>query len=144
MSRPIRPARAQPPIKAPQADDSTVEYWDGARRGELRLRYCLDCAKHFYYPRPFCPVCWSTNLEWRTAAGTGTVYTYSIVHSNDNPQFRERLPYVVAIVELDEGPRVDTNLVDCDHESIVVGMRVEVIFEDEGEVTLPRFRPQNP
>jgi uncharacterized OB-fold protein len=86
-------------------------------------------------------VCWSTNVTWIDAAGTGTLYTYSVVHVNDQPSFRHRLPYVVAIIELDEGPRMETNLVDCAFDDLRVGMRVAVTFEEEGELVLPRFRP---
>jgi uncharacterized OB-fold protein len=131
----------RPPIKAPQIDPSTQEFWDGTRRGVLRIKQCGDCGARHYYPRPFCPACWSTNVEWIDAAGTGTLYTYSVVHANDLPSFRSRVPYVVAIVDLDEGPRMETNIVDCPFDELRVGMRVAVAFEDEGELVLPRFRP---
>ena len=131
----------RPPIKAPQIDDSTQEFWDAARRGVLRIKHCNACGANHYYPRPFCPTCWSTDVEWIDAAGTGTLYTYSVVHANDLPSFRYRLPYVVAMVDLDEGPRMETNLVECPLDQIRVGMRVAVVFEDEGELVLPRFRP---
>lgn len=129
------------PIKAPQIDASTQEFWDGARRGVLRIKRCRACGAAHYYPRPFCPVCWSTDVDWIDTAGTGTLYTYSVVHVNDLPSFRERVPYVVAIVELDEGPRIETNVVDCPFDELRVGMRLTVTFEDEGELVLPRFRP---
>jgi uncharacterized OB-fold protein len=129
------------PIKPPIIDDSTREFWNAARRGVLRIKRCNECHAFHYYPRPFCPKCWSANVEWVDADGTGTLYTYSIVYTNDLPSFRDRVPYVVAIVELDEGPRMETNLVDCPLDQIAVGMRVQVAFEDEGEIVLPRFRP---
>jgi uncharacterized OB-fold protein len=75
------------------------------------------------------------------AAGTGSLYTYSVIHANDLPAFRDRVPYVVAIVDLDEGPRMETNIVECPLDELRVGMRVAVTFEDEGEMVLPRFRP---
>ena len=131
----------RPPIKAPQIDASTQEFWDAARRGVLRIKHCNACGANHYYPRPFCPKCWSTDVNWFDAAGTGTLYTYSVVHSNDLPAFRDRVPYVVAIVDLDEGPRMETNIVDCPLDELRVGMRVTVAFEDEGEIVLPRFRP---
>ena len=131
----------RPSIKAPQIDASTQEFWDAARRGVLRIKHCNACGANHYYPRPFCPKCWSTNVDWLDAAGTGTLYTYSVVHSNDLPAFRDRVPYVVAIVDLDEGPRMETNIVDCPPDELRVGMRVTVAFEDEGEIVLPRFRP---
>ena len=131
----------RPPIKAPQIDASTQEFWDAARRGVLRIKHCNTCGANHYYPRPFCPTCWSTDVEWIDAAGTGTLYTYSVIHANDLPSFRYRVPYVVAMVDLDEGPRMETNLVECPLDRIHVGMRVAVVFEDEGELVLPRFRP---
>ena len=131
----------RPPIKAPQIDPSTQEFWDAARRGVLRIKHCNACGANHYYPRPFCPNCWSTDVVWIDAAGTGTLYTYSVVHANDLPSFRYRVPYVVAMVDLDEGPRMETNLVECPLDQIQVGMRVTVVFEDEGELVLPRFRP---
>jgi len=131
----------RPPIKAPQIDASTQEFWDAARRGALRIKHCADCGANHYYPRPFCPKCWSTNVGWIDAAGTGTLYTYSVVRSNDLAAFRERVPYVVAMVDLDEGPRMETNIVGCPLDELRVGMRVTVAFEDEGEIVLPRFRP---
>jgi uncharacterized OB-fold protein len=131
----------RPPIKAPQIDASTQEFWDAARRGVLRIKHCRACGANHYYPRPFCPTCWSTDVEWIDTAGTGTLYTYSVVHANDLPSFRSRVPYVVAMVELDEGPRMETNIVECPFDELRVGMRVAVVFEDEGEVVLPRFRP---
>jgi hypothetical protein len=131
----------RPPIKAPQIDASTQEFWDAARRGVLRIKHCKACGANHYYPRPFCPTCWSTDVEWIDAAGTGTLYTYSVVHANDLPSFRSRVPYVVAMVDLDEGPRMETNLVECPPDELRVGMRVAVVFEDEGGLVLPRFRP---
>jgi uncharacterized protein len=131
----------RPSIKAPQIDASTQEFWDAARRGVLRIKHCAACGANHYYPRPFCPKCWSTNVDWIDAAGTGTLYTYSVVHSNDLAAFRDRVPYVVAIVDLDEGPRMETNIVGCPFDELCVGMRVTVVFEDEGEIVLPRFRP---
>jgi len=89
-------------------------------------------------------------VTWEQARGTGSVYTFSIVHKNDLPPFNERVPYVAAIVELDEGPRLMTNVVDCDVDDVTVGMPVEVTFraidetgsDDEG-VTIPVFRPRS-
>lgn len=126
-------------INTPSPDDSTEHYWQGLREGVLRYKRCLDCGRPHHYPRVFCPHCWSPNVEWADAAGTGTVYTYSIVHSNDLPPFRDRLPYVVAVVELDEGVRIDTNLVGIEHDDLAVGMAVKVVFEAEDDFVLPRF-----
>ena len=86
-------------------------------------------------------------MHWEDARGTGTVYTFSVVHRNDLPPFNERVPYVAAIVELDEGPRLMTNVVDCDVSDVAVGMPVEVTFraidDNDTHVTIPVFRPRS-
>ena len=95
-----------------------------------------------------CPECLSSDHEWVPASGRGIVYTFSVVHRNDLPPFNERVPYVAAVVELDEGPRLMTNVVDCDVDDVAVGMPVEVAYraiDDNGTendgVTVPVFRP---
>ena len=126
----------------PAPDESTEPYWAATRDGKLLVKRCGDCRRHHFYPRPFCPRCWSENVEWTEASGRGTVYTYSTVRVNDLPPFGEKVPYHVAIVELDEGPRLMTNLVDCEAEDIRIGMPVEVTFrEHDEEFTLAVFRP---
>jgi len=126
----------------PTPDDHTQEYWDAARRGTLLIKRCAACGRAHSYPRRFCPYCWSEDVSWEAAGGRGTLYTYSVVHQNDLPPFDERVPYVAAIVELDEGPRVITTLVDCDLDALRVGMAVEVAFRAvSDEVTIPVFRP---
>ena len=131
-----------PRFDLPAPDFDSQPFWDGCREGRFRIRYCNACARSHFYPRPFCPKCWSDDVEWRDAAGTGILYTYSIVRQNDLPPFHERVPYVAAIVELDEGPRVMTNIEGCELDALEVGMRVradyKVIADD---VTIPVFRP---
>lgn len=126
----------------PTPDSETQPFWDALREGTFLLRHCETCGRDHYYPRPFCPSCWSDDLTWRPAAGTGTVYTFSVVHSNDLPPFKERLPYVAAIVELDEGPRVMTNIEGVAPEAVEIGMRVTVEYRPiSDEITIPVFRP---
>lgn len=126
----------------PTPDNESQPFWDAAREGRLLIKHCDACGQYYFYPRDFCPRCWSDRTTWVEAAGTGTVYTYSVVHSNDLPPFPSRVPYVAAIVELDEGPRLMTNVVDCDPSTVEVGMPVEVTFRREtDEITLPVFRP---
>jgi len=131
----------------PRADLPTVEtgtrpYWEAAKAGKLLIARCRACEKVHHYPRPFCPSCWSDDIEAIEASGRGTLYTYSTVFVNDLHPFKERLPYVAAMVELEEGPRLMTNLVDCEPEDLAVGMAVEVTFRpltDELDAIL--FRP---
>jgi hypothetical protein len=126
----------------PTAEADTQPYWDAARDGRLLLRRCGDCGEAHFYPRPFCPLCWSANVSWQDASGRATLYTWSVVHANDLPPFNERLPYVAAVVDLDEGPRMMTNLVDCDPGRLQVGMAVQVTFEQRtDDVTVPVFTP---
>jgi len=125
----------------PAPDFETEAFWAGCREGRFLIRHCDGCGEDHFYPRPFCPKCWSDDVEWKQAAGTGTLYTYSIVRQNDLPPFPERVPYVAAIVELDEGPRVMTNIEGCAFDELEIGMRVTVAFKQlTGEVTIPVFR----
>jgi uncharacterized OB-fold protein len=126
----------------PTPDDDTRTFWDAARQGKLLIKRCAACGRAHYYPRSFCPHCWSPEVSWEEASGRGSLYTYSVVHQNDLPPFNERVPYVAAIVDLDEGPRAMTNIVDCEFDALRVGMPVEVEFRDIGEdVSIPVFRP---
>jgi uncharacterized OB-fold protein len=129
----------------PSPDFETRPFWDACREGRFLVKHCNACGRDHFYPRPFCPKCWSPDVEWKPAAGRGTVYTYSVVHVNDLPPFSERVPYVAAIVELDEGPRVMTNIEGVPFEELHVGQSVEVDFKPiSDEITIPVFRPVSP
>ena len=126
----------------PQIDDFTQAWWDAAADGRLLFRRCNACGAAHYYPRPFCPTCWSEDGAWEQASGRATLYTWSVVFMNDLPPFKERLPYIAAVVDLEEGPRMMTTLVDCEADQLTVGMPVEVTFRQETDtVTVPVFRP---
>lgn len=126
----------------PIPDPDTEPYWEAARQHRLLIRWCRSCQRHSFYPRPFCPHCWSTDVEWVQASGRASLYTYSVVHVNDLPPFNERVPYVAAIVELEEGPRMETNIVDCEPDELRIGMPLVVDFRPLTEdITLPVFRP---
>ena len=130
------------PVVAPSPD--AAPFWEAADRHELMLPYCEACRSHFFYPRTLCPACGSRDIEWRRVSGTGQVYTFCIQHQTSVPGLRDGLPFVTALVELDEGPRLMSFLVgvDPDPESVRCGMRVQVTFLDRaGEQTLPVFRP---
>ncbi len=125
----------------PTPDDDSQAFWDAAREGRLLLKRCGSCGRAHYYPRPFCPHCWSSAVEWEQASGRATLYTYSVVRQNDLPPFPERVPYVAAIVDLEEGPRAMTNIVDTEFEEIEIGMPLEVDFRAISEdFTIPVFR----
>jgi hypothetical protein len=126
----------------PAADDDTRPYWDAARAGRLLVKRCADCGAAHFYPRPFCPRCWSSAVSWEEASGRAVLYTWSVVHHNDLPPFSDRLPYVAAVVDLAEGPRMMTNVVDCDEDQLRVGMPLQVAYREIAEhVTIPVFVP---
>ena len=120
-------------IPAPQASPETKAFWDGAAQGKLLLRKCRACGEVHYYPRPLCPFCGSDATDWQAAAGTGTLYSYSVMR-------RAEVPYAIAYVTLDEGPTMMTNLVDCDFDALRIGQKVKVVFTPtEGGPPVPTF-----
>jgi uncharacterized protein len=124
----------------PTTDVETQPYWDGLREGKFLIRHCNACGHDYFYPRPFCPACWSRDVAWKEASGRGTLYTYSVVHVNDLPPFHERVPYVAAIVELEEGPRVMTNIEGVPFDELHADMPVSVEYKAiSDDVTIPVF-----
>ena len=104
------------------ATPGSEPYWEGANAGKLMLSHCKPCNKSFYYPRGACPMCLSTDVEWRESKGTGEIYTYSVMRP-------AKPPYVIAYVTLDEGVSMMTNIVDCDPASVKIGQKVKVVFK---------------
>jgi uncharacterized protein len=126
----------------PTPDLETKPFWDGCKEGRFLIRHCNACGADHYYPRPFCPTCWSDGVAWKQASGRATLYTYSIVHVNDLPPFGERVPYVAAVVELEEGPRVMTNIEGVEHDALHIGMQLVVDYKPiSDDVTIAVFRP---
>ncbi len=126
----------------PKLDEpDTGPFWEAARRHELVYQTCDECAEVIFFPRAHCTACLSGSLSWKISAGAGIVYTFSVVRVNRHPAFVGMVPYVVAWVDLDEGFRMMTHLVDVAPEAVTVGARVEVRFEDLDDVTLPVFTP---
>ena len=123
-------------------DEESRGYWEALARHELYFQRCRDCGTKRFYPRALCPRCLSSATEWVRASGWGTVYSFTVTHQNQAPGFREELPYVLAIVELDEGVRMMTNVVGCAPDAVRIGMPVQVVIEDvTAEITLAKFRP---
>jgi uncharacterized OB-fold protein len=117
-------------------------FWEAARERRLLIQHCRDCHKHVFYPRVACPHCFSGNLEWVQASGRGTVYSYTVVYANAPSAFIADIPYVVAVIQLAEGVRMLSNIVECDLDALRCDMPVEVTFERlNDEFTLPKFRP---
>lgn len=129
-------------LPVPVMDRVSEPYWHAAAEGRLMLRACSNCGSPMFYPRIFCPSCGSDRLEWLQASGAGTVYAFSIVHRAPDQTFRARVPYVIGLVDLDEGPRMMTNIINCRVEAVRIGMRVMVCFEArDNHVALPQFQP---
>lgn len=133
-STPRRPGPTPTPVSQP--------FWDAAAGGSLRLQHCRRCAAVVFYPRNRCPRCWASSLTWRTASGTGTVASYTVVHRPGHPAFAPDAPYVVALVDLAEGPRMLSAVVGCEPDEVAVGMPVRVRFTPRGDHTLPLFEPE--
>jgi len=130
------------PTPWPIADAVTQPFWDGCRDGRLLLQHCADCGAWQFYPRIVCVACLGRDLDWLPAAGTGTVYSKTVARRAVNPVFEGRIPLVVALVDLDEGPRMMTDIIVADPDAVRIGDRVEVAFtEVDAGVVLPTFRP---
>lgn len=133
---------AAPAKPRPLPIEVTAPYWDGLAAGEVRLQRCEDCGTWVFYPRHRCPSCLSDSLRWHPVSGRGTVYTFTIARQPTHPAFADELPQVLAVVELEEGPRLTTTLVDVAPDAVGVGLAVEPALDrsDDGTVLL-RFRP---
>jgi uncharacterized OB-fold protein len=127
----------------PLVDTESQPFWAAAREGRLMIMHCRACDRPYFYPRRYCPRCWSDDTEWRQATGRGKVHTYSVVHQNPAPPFSGWCPYAVLLVDLDEGVRMMANWDrSTDLAQLAVGLPVEVTFEAiTGTISLPRFRP---
>jgi uncharacterized protein len=126
----------------PQPTPETQPYWDGTLLGELRLQRCERCSHAYFPPRPFCPKCASRKVSWFKASGRGLLHSY-VIHHRTAPGFTP--PYSIAVVELEEGPRLMTNIVECPQtpEALQLDMPLEVVFTRLTEtISLPQFRPQ--
>lgn len=132
------------PKAVPVPTPVTQPYWDATRGGELRVQKCGGCGNHFFYPRPHCPRCASTALSWVRCSGRATLYSYVINHVAP-PGWEGDTPYVIAVVQLEEGPRMLSNLVDVapDPKLLPLDLPLEVKFQARGNEMLPVFRPTN-
>ena len=132
---------AEPRRALPPPTPETQHFWDGARAGELRLQRCRACRRAYFPPRPFCPQCGSGEVAVFRASGRATLYSY-VIHHRPMPGFTP--PYAIAVVALEEGPRMMTNLVDVAQtpEALVLDMPLEVAFQKQDDaISLPVFKP---
>lgn len=129
------------PTPVPFVSPETEPYWSGAKAGKLVLPHCKACEHTIWYPKKFCGECGSLDVEWREASGLGTLYSFTQVHRGEGP-YRETASFVLALVDLDEGARVLTNVVDADPACLAIGQRVRAVFHDAGDAAaLVRFTP---
>lgn len=115
------------------------EYFEGTSIGELRVRHCTRCGARFRFLSQWCPQCWSLDLDWERTSGCATVTHYTVVHQPPIEAFET--PYVLALVDLDEGVRMMTNIVNCAPQEVSIGMRVRVTFQARDDIMLPMFEP---
>ncbi len=128
----------------PKLAEDTIEFkfWEAAKKHELSLQHCQDCGTYILYPRSQCPQCWSTSLKWEQVRGHGEVYSFPVVHRAGIPGFEKDTPYVYAVVQLDEGARIATNIIGIEPDKVTIGMKVAAFFDDvTPEVTLVKFKP---
>jgi len=134
-------AKPAPGKAIPSPTDANRRFWEGCAAGVLRLRQCARCGKHFAPTRAAC-TCGSTELTWVDVSGHGTVFSYAVAHRAPDPAFRAEIPYVIAVVELDEGARLMSNIIGCAPADVKVGMAVQAVFEKVAEgVGVPKFQP---
>lgn len=125
----------------PHPSELTQPFWDATKEHKLVMQRCSKCKDWVWLPQLVCRRCLEDTLEWTPTSGRGTVYTYVVMHRATLPSFTA--PYVIGVVELEEGARFFTNIVGCDPKDVKIGMPVEVAFSDQGSVSLPEFRPRS-
>lgn len=125
----------------PLLREETKAFWEGAKNHKLLIQHCNSCGQLIYFPRILCHNCLSTDVGWIETKGRGTLYSYTIIRQSSDPAFQPYVPYVYAIIELDEGVRMITNIVCDDLSSLAIGKDVQVTFDDvNDEITIPRFK----
>lgn len=128
----------------PKSDPVTAPFWDSVNRRQLEIQRCEDCRSFVFYPRALCPSCGSRELTWTPVSGRGRIYSLTVVYRPTNSAFKAESPYVVALVELEEGCRMMSNIIEVepDPAHVKIGMPVEIVYDRVSEtVTLPKFRP---
>jgi len=128
-------------LPVPDIDDVNRLYFEGTAAGELRIRHCNSCGTLFRFAHAWCPECWSQDLGFKVVSGRGRVETFTVVHQAPYPAFEERIPYVIALIQLEEGVRIMSNIVDCDPDAVEIGLPVAVTYEERNSVMIPMFAP---
>ena len=129
----------------PQISPEMAPFWEAARRHQLVVQRCKGCGTHRFPARDLCSRCLAREVEWVPVSGRGTVFSFAVMHQVYHPGFADEVPYAVVLVELEEGARLLSNVIDCPVTELTVGLPVEAVFEDRTpEVTLPKFRRRPP
>lgn len=118
------------------------EFWKGTKQEKLLIQECKQCGSKIFYPRKNCPECWSPDLAWRQASGRAKVFSYSVTYAGVEEHFYEDIPFVLALVDLEEGVRMMTNIIGCKPEDVSIGMDLKVVFDHvTKDIALPKWRP---
>lgn len=125
----------------PEPNEVTELYWEGTAAGELRVKHCPSCEALFRFNHAWCPECGNAELDWKNTTGRGVVTNFTVIHVPPYEAYTDEVPYVLALIDLEEGVRVMMNVIDCDPLSVHIGMKVALTFETRGDVQLPQFRP---
>jgi uncharacterized OB-fold protein len=126
----------------PKADPLTQPYWDGVQQRELRIQHCRACGHRWHPPLHRCPQCHATEVAWVATSGRATLYSYTVVHHAAHVAVADRVPYLVALATLEEGPRVVCNILNCERGQVRIGMPLRLTFEEvDSGVWLPQFEP---
>jgi uncharacterized OB-fold protein len=128
----------------PTIDDINAPYWRAARERRFVLQRCRACKSWVYYPRAMCPGCWAGELEWVEGSGRARVITWTVVHQAPSEAFAAKVPYVLAVVRLEEGPQMMANVLHVEPSEMRVDLPLRVVFEDRGGFVIPQLEPEAP
>jgi len=117
-------------------------YWNAIDDERFELQHCSDCDTWIHYPRALCPECWNSDLEWKEASGAGEVHSLATLHFSPIEAYEGEAPYVVAVIELQDGPKMMANIVNCDPENVEIGDPVDINFEERDGQKIPQFEPR--
>ena len=124
----------------PTANPDTVAFWEACNEEKFLIQECNSCGKYQFYPRALCKHCNATDLKWHQVSGRGKVKTFTVVHHAPSPAFKDDLPYVLALIDLEEGVRTMMNVIGCDVEDVYIGMNIELTFETRGDQKIPQAK----
>lgn len=122
----------------PRPTPETQAFWEGCRAGEFRIQRCLKCGNHQFYPRARCLACRNNDFSWDIASGNGRIHSFTMVHRAPSAAFDPDVPYLLVLVDLDEGVRIMANMPGTSEDAVSIGSPVRIVFEQRGEIALPQ------